>query len=297
MTFRRSASGLSNLHLFLNSDAVVFLEGGESLTREEVDQGQYSEASSDIRYWQSLFRVFRPGGRLEFRSVGSKSVVQSIAADVCAGRVRNVIAAMDRDYEDVIGTRFTCNNVVYTYGYAWENDCWRAECIADAVISIAGLTEARKDDVLKETERCIDEFCKAIRHAVKADCLLIQNGKSLFDRGAHLRYISTDRRGRPSANREQIRAAFAHARRATERTVRLKHPMSISAAKDCYGHLVGDFCYRVLGYVLRQCGWVVKIPKDVAISFVVEKFMALLRSNAAPDLVAHYRSEFARVTY
>ena len=82
MIFRRTSSGLSNQHLFLNVDTVVFVEGGKSYSKEEVYSGQFDTHSIDIQFWRGLFSIYRNSESLQFRAIGSKNTLKSIIQDV-----------------------------------------------------------------------------------------------------------------------------------------------------------------------------------------------------------------------
>ena len=82
MTFIRTASGLSNLYLFVGVDAVIFLEGGDSITSEDVESGKFSDCSPDIQFWRGLFDIYLPALKFDFRSVGSKSTLSRIAQEI-----------------------------------------------------------------------------------------------------------------------------------------------------------------------------------------------------------------------
>ena len=58
MIIRRTVPGETNKRLFLGVDAVVYVEGGKSLTRDEVEQGQFDIAAMDIQFLGAIVRCF-----------------------------------------------------------------------------------------------------------------------------------------------------------------------------------------------------------------------------------------------
>jgi hypothetical protein len=65
MSFRRTSPGLSNMHLFLNVEAIVFVEGGSnSYSLEEVERGLYNCESIDLLFWSKIFEIFLPTKKL-----------------------------------------------------------------------------------------------------------------------------------------------------------------------------------------------------------------------------------------
>lgn len=297
MIFRRTSSGLSNLYLFVGAEAVIFLEGGPTtFTREKIEDGAFTSISSDIRYWQALFADFLPSRKYQFRSIGSKEAVKSIAIDIKNGSISNVIAIMDRDFDNLSGEIIDGDNILYTYGYSWENDCWTTEAINSAVISLTGLCATKANDVETEVNDLFMSFCKHIKCAVKADSLMIQNGFSLFDRVKPARYISIEAGGKPNLCMKQIKKSFKDSRLKVASPIYKKFNLANSPLTDCFGHLLADFSYRVLIYLIK---WVYKLPmvaKDYASAVVIDKYISAMNHGKLPNQKAHYDHSFSRVT-
>jgi hypothetical protein len=142
MIFRRTPDGESNTHLFLRVDAVVYVEGGHSLTPDEISAGRYDVYSVDIQFWQRTFGAFFPGRSLDFRAVGAKPTLVSIAEDVIAGRIKNVVVAMDRDHDEFKGRLKSGPNVLYTQGYSWECDVWPPEVTEEVFFALCPVSRA-----------------------------------------------------------------------------------------------------------------------------------------------------------
>ena len=86
-TFRRTELRVTDRHLFLGVDAVVFLEGGKtSFTPEEVGSGSYTAQAEDLKYWQIVFSKFAPSHTLHSRAVGSKNTIKEIGLLAASGR-------------------------------------------------------------------------------------------------------------------------------------------------------------------------------------------------------------------
>lgn len=180
MTFRRTTSGLNNSYLFYRVDAVVYLEGGDSLTKEEIENGTFNTATDDIRFWQALFGFYRPGKSYQFCSVGSKETVKSIAEDIVQGRVQNVIVAMDRDFDNINSRLINGNNIIYTLGYSWENDAWTPAAVLEAYCLLSGSCKISVQTEKELIEQYFMGCIGKIRGGVRADAVLSQNGSSLF---------------------------------------------------------------------------------------------------------------------
>lgn len=107
MTFTRSNSGIGNSALFFGADRTVYIEG----------------TGDDQRFWQSVFAVFYTGPlRFHFKSLGPRSAVLPYVNGIANKSIANVIAIVDSDYEGLKFSKFKIPNVIYSYGYSFEND-------------------------------------------------------------------------------------------------------------------------------------------------------------------------------
>ncbi|MDR7377197.1 hypothetical protein J2X19_001876 [Rhodoferax ferrireducens] len=107
MSFTRSQSGIRNTSLFFGVDRTVYVEG------TGVDQ----------RFWQSVFSVFYKGPlSFHFKSIGPRSAVMSYVEKIAKSEAANTIAIMDSDYEGLKFSKFDIPNIIYTFGYSFEND-------------------------------------------------------------------------------------------------------------------------------------------------------------------------------
>ena len=295
MSFRRTESGLTNLYLFFGVDAVVYLEGGSSICRDDVNHGLYTDSTQDIRFWQTIFNIYRPDKNYKFCSVGSKETVKSIAMDIVEGRVSNVIAAMDRDFDHINGRLIVANNIIYTFGYSWENDAWNKSALREAFCSLSGACSTRIDTEEEIINRCFHEIASKLRGAVRIDAVLSQYDNSFFDREKFMRYVDIKRNGMPVVNIEQIKNSLAESRNKVEGAIARKNHFTLSPLIDCFGHLFAEYVYRILAYLLEKIRKNPKLPKDYASSMVVEKFGQLLNNDLLSDIKQHYDSEFSRV--
>lgn len=295
MSFRRTESGLTNLYLFFGVDAVVYLEGGASLCRDEVNQGLYTDSTQDIRFWQTLFSIYRSDKKYKFCSVGSKETVKSIATDISDGRVANVIAAMDRDFDHINGRLISANNIIYTFGYSWENDAWNKDAVREAFCSLSGACATKIDAEKEILDNYYQELASLLRGAIRIDAVLSQYDNSLFDRKSYMRYVELNRNGMPAVNQEQINKSLSEAREKIDGAIVRKNHFVLSSLIDCFGHLFAEYAYRLLAYLLEKMRNNPKIPKDYAASMIVEKFGQLLVDNLLPDIKFHYDSEFSHV--
>lgn len=295
MTFRRTRSGLSNLYLFFSVDAIVFLEGGRSINREDVDSDKYTKSSSDIRYWQTLFGVYRPDKNYQFRSIGSKENVKSIACDIKAGAITNIIVAMDRDFDHINGRIILSNNVLYTKGYSWENDAWNKATMLKAYCTLSGVCKSNLENEIDTIKQAIGAFSSHMRDAIRIDAILSQYGSSVFDREKPGRYVLIENNEVPTINTDQVKNSLVEAKVRIGSQILRKSELRINVLSDCFGHLFAEYAYRVLVYLLKKIRNLQRIPKEYATGMVVEKFGKAIANGILPELKQHYDVEFSRV--
>jgi len=295
MSFRRTESGLSNSYLFFGVDAVVYLEGGSSLCRNDVNKGDYTDATHDIRFWQTVFSLYRPDKTFKFCSIGSKETVSSIAQDILDGKIVNVIAAMDRDFDHINHRLLISSNVIYTHGYSWENDAWNEMSLKEAFCVLSGACKTKMQIETDIIEKYYNDLALCLRGPTRMDAVLSQHENSFYNRGSYMRYVKIEQNGQPAVDREQIKSSMLDVRQRIGKPIVRKSPFVISPLVDCFGHLFAEYAYRILVFLLEKVRNNPKIPKDYATSMIVEKFGQLLAHGLLPDLKQHYDSEFSRV--
>lgn len=295
MSFRRTESGLTNLHLFFGVDAVVYLEGGESLSREEVDSGVYADSTNDIMFWKTIFSIYRPERKYKFCSIGSKNTVKSIALDIKEGGINNVIVAMDRDFDHINARLIEAENIIYTFGYSWENDAWNKTALMEAFCALSGACKTGVQEESGIIDHYYRDCASKLKWATRIDALLSQYDNSLFDRNSYMRYVKIEKNGMPTVNWEQVKTSMSLARQKLDGPIVRKTSFTVSFLVDCYGHLFAEYAYRILTYLLEKIRRNPKIPKNYATSMVVEKFGQLLLNDSLPELIRHYDSEFSNV--
>lgn len=263
MSFRRTNSGLSNLYLFLDCDAVVFLEGGDSLRKDQVENGLYNDLSEDIQFWQTAFSIFRPERKYQFRSIGSKETVKSIAADVMNGHTNNVIVAMDRDFDHLNGRLLLSDNIIYTRGYSWENDAWNKLALVEAFYTLSGSCKTQIDAEATIVDGYFEKCLLGLRGAVRIDAILSQYNNSLFDRDSYIRYLDIKKACMPKLNYKEVRNSLTSARKKVGKPITRKTNFTITPFIDCFGHLYAELSYRIMSYLLEKRKFP-KIPKRSA---------------------------------
>lgn len=168
MTFTRSASGIANSSLFFGSDRTVYVEGD----------------GSDERFWREVFHLIYKGPlKFHFKSVGSRTAVLPYAQNIACGITANAIAIMDSDFELLKCSALPIKNIVYSYGYSYENDLLsmkQAIKITSQFHAAAGLSRFRQ--VTRRLHRAMAELAKIAQldliANINGDFFLPKNGNT-----------------------------------------------------------------------------------------------------------------------
>jgi hypothetical protein len=294
LSFRRSNSGLSNLHLFYRVDAVVFVEGGgRTLSFEEVAGGAFNEIAHDAKFWSLIFRRLLSTFKFKFRAVGSKSTLLELASLVVSDDVANVVICMDRDLDNYLGRIIRHPRIAYTHGYSWENDAWslgsalrvfrKISCVGDPAAAIS------------EIKASFATFGRQLRWPLLAHALLVSSG-ILEITTADLEQTVVRGAGQmPALNCARLRSAVRDARvRHPKVIVKFPNPARFSVFEDCYGHLLATFAFHTVAYALRKHCNVRAFGKDVAASVAIEESYAAISANKAKKL--HYVNQALAVS-
>lgn len=291
MNFQRTPSGLSNMHLFLDVDAVVYVEGGSlSLSFKDVLAGKGEKFSTDIQFWQKMFEVFCPDQKFAFKAVGTKGTLLHIAAEIAAGNVANVCVAMDRDFDNLKGTLKIAPNIFYTLGYSWENDVWN-EIIVESVFYTLCPVDKTKTPIRFQINQILNEFDQRIRWAIHGDVVLSFNNLSLIPRDKEGGLIG-QKDGKPYINRVRILELIRKIKET--RTISYFSKLSPIAynRRNCCGHLVAIYCHQLLQSLFRNLCRMPSIHKNALNGVGIDKFFDKLQSGIFPECYLHYENQF-----
>ena len=200
---------------------------------------------------------------------------------------------MDRDFDNICETKINSNNVLYTKGYSWENDCWTPEVIYDAYCILSGSCKTNSTETLQEIINIYIDFEKSTRRYIKLDAVLLQNSHSFFDRAKPEKYITINSSRRPSFNTQQGKQTLREIRNSLPRPLRRRFDLPPTSLEDCFGHLFEAFGFRVLSFFLKKLS-LPNPPKDYATSAVVNAFKDKF-SDKKSAMHTHYLGELSRV--
>lgn len=141
--FEYSRAAQSILPKFYGVDILLFVEGTNG---------------EDCLFWENIFEQFC-SKKVKISQRGGKGELLKIL-NQDGGLADNIYIALDRDLEDVcpkIGKR---KNLIYTYGYSYENDLYSEELIADIIRR--HLHIPKKPEIQKKIRICMQTFATEI---------------------------------------------------------------------------------------------------------------------------------------
>lgn len=300
MSFSRTNDGLSAMHIFLDVDLVVFVEGGrETHSASDAIEGRYNSDTHDIRFWEGIFSTFLPTVKAEFRSLGGNVGVREIGKMVADGSVSNVLAATDRDFEEYFHGGSKLRGCLRTWGYSWENDVCTTQVLSEAIYSYSGRSRASLD-AQAEAEEILSSITRRLRRYVIADYMLHLYNKSLIPREKPIKFINEGTKKSPPSFREaaaindfRIITAGRWRVRSSNRSI---DPWScLSAARDCCGHFIMEIYYRALIHLLQKHSKGIKMEKDFGVLCLVREFFDQFRGGRIENVYRHYEGQIDAV--
>lgn len=296
MTLKRSRHGLANLNLFHRTDFVLYVEGGESISKIEAlrpDTG--SDTGHDAQFWDVVWHRFSNGQTVTIKAVGSKQTVLSIHRDIVANQIDTVLAAVDADLDRASGELVPDKYLITTWGYSWENDVWQDSVFAETLRLLCCRISDDKD-VLYATQEVFDALGKDMKWAVPKELAIYPYGKFLFDRKKYRRHLKTDE-PTPKLNRSSIKELEKNMWRDVDSTIPIRRPLSMSSCtwRLCFGHLLADFLYHALFGWMLELKAPSKASKSIVHSTAINAFKDLVLNEVESPVAQHFTQEFARV--
>lgn len=285
MAFKRTKYGIANQNLFHNVDFVVFVEGGsKSFSKEEVENDNYNNESDDVIFWERIFRKYKTNVSLKFKAVGSKSTALKIAEDIAVNNISTAYVAMDKEFDDILGKEIDSNKILYTYGYSWENDALSKEL----------LKELLEDLTAKSVEKSLifdpyEKFIKELKLSVYADGYQFSKSDSFFPRQGYLRCVKCDLKSEPKLKKDEIDLLLNQKNLNKSTLYSFGNRNSIVTEKYCYGHLLADFCWHLISYLLKTVYKLKPVDKRIINRLILNKYINFL----SPDLDNYYRRQLA----
>lgn len=294
MSLRRTAGGLASLHLFFRVDCIVYCEGGFPLGEADVLAGQGDEQTLDVMFWKSICEFVGAKRNYHFKSVGSKTTLKSIAADIATHGIATVLVSLDRDYDWHCARHLNHPRVLYTYGYSWESDTVCAlglerlffrlfpKTPVSKKIFADGLTHIRKVGA-ELVKWCETEIALSAR---KMDLLFVRDkpSASLELNGVILPGLSVVRI-RTSLTRVGLR----------RRPKRLVAVATNEVFRHVWGKLASRLFYHVFVRLAQRCDDTVKMNYDMFMRFMISEMLETVKQGLSSEEKLDYYQQMSSV--
>jgi hypothetical protein len=300
LSFLRTSRGLSNLHLFFGVDAVVYVEGGApGLTLDDFEQGRFNSYALDIAFWETVIGYFRPGRKYAIRAAGVKTTVLQLASLVASNQVTRLIVAMDRDLDNWRNQIVRHPAVLYTWGYSWENDVWH-DYQADVFFAVCPIPRTNSPVGQEITGRS-KIFATSLNRLVIADVLLANANMPGTPKGCGERLIETTRSGEPLPNKAQARQllkqALAGRGRGQNRIRVTKMKRKAEFWRDCQGHAIGLFFFRLFSHLKDRLGGRPRLTKEQVSMAALQVFRAQVLARPTLPISIYYAQMCSSLPY
>lgn len=230
-----------------------------------------------------------------FKAVGSKQTLLEIANEVVSEKITNTYVAMDRDFDILKNIDIKGKGIFYTYGYSWENDVWQIDIVYDVLNAFCG-NKCVFEETKKDIEKLYKEFLKDIFCCVSTDAFLFMKDISFWDRKNHLKYLKFGKKIKPKVNLEIISSSFCGLNLNESNIEKFGTENNLHAQKDCFGHLISDYCYWLFVYLLNKLNKFPPIAKHYFNCVGIDKFILKLSNNKYPEIYNHYQLTFSSIT-
>jgi hypothetical protein len=255
MAFERSPLGQRNRALFLNVDAIVYVEGGRG--RGDKDE------SFDAMFWKKVFQAFRTDLRVKIIAKGSKQNIIALISQVGDSIIDNVFYAMDRDYDDLINKAIDGKNVLYTFGYSFENDIFSVAnlpTLFENICPVFGGSEAIVEDVQSATA----EFARDVWWAHLADLAGVITARAVIDRKSPQKYFGSHSYGAKPKILKTMLSSDVYKANADQTRVRVRNlPLTTNMLpRYVVGHLYSAFVFKLMVYLHKLHSSTSKLTKD-----------------------------------
>jgi len=286
MTLRITINGLKSLHLFYKVDRIVYCEGGESLTIDDVVGGGGTVSTLDILFWSSMLLRDEQKLKVHFKSVGSKETIKSILDDVVRGNIHTIRVCRDRDHDNVLQAIGKSNYLLHTYRYSWENDVISLESLLEVVSTFVPKGELF-DKLRFKLESFYYQLLSTILTWTEMDiALYVRRGTPLFERQKPISCVDCNSYPpelRNTALRQRLNG-FGYSR-GPRPVVRLSQK---TVAENVFGKLLSKVMYHATAMLLKEILPNCKFSYEVFMRMIVDRARIIINSGRDSVLHTHY---------
>lgn len=284
--FERSRFGQQNRSLFLGCDVVLYVEGR--------GRGSSGANGYDFLFWKRMFEAVRPELRLEIIQKGSKTNVLAILSDWGHNPPQGVYCAVDSDYDVLRGEMLAHPQLLFTYGYSFENDILFSDNIVETFFANCPVDYAscNVDELVSGWYSQLDRIG---RRLARCDAATTKNGWAVIDREKFQRYLSRVADRDVRFRIDQVRYSIKNANRKPRPPLVVNYRNDICGRRHLLGHLIFEFAYRVYLALLARFWSSTNFSRDVLTSVAITSLFSLIRSGSTHPVAHHYRNMLATV--
>lgn len=280
MTFTRTNSGRSNLAAFLGVKYIIYSEGGEF----DKTLGK-NRNSIDAIFWKGVFSRFFPDLDCIFRPMGSKVNLLPFARDIKDSKISNSIVVMDRDHDHHRNCLIVHPSILYTYGYSWENDAWRAELIISKLerISDNGVSAEVAENIRGKCRNFFIDFNRLVYVDVLCSLARVQG----VHREKFWAIVDSRNPDRLKVKKEAFKTLISGVKANRVNPFRYVGNERVIPERDCYGKLLSMFLYNVFTECFKSVTGQKNLSREMADVMVAEHFQ-YANLSADSDVVNYY---------
>jgi len=128
-----------------------------------------------------------------------------------------------------------------------------------------------------------------LKLGVYADGYQFSKSDSFLPRKGHMRCVNCDLRKEPKLKKDEINSLLNQYNLKKSTLYSFGNRNSIDAEKYCYGHLLADFCWHLISYLLKTVFKLKPVDKGVINRLILNRFVDYLN----PEKDNYYKKQFA----
>lgn len=231
------------LPAFHDSDIIVYIESGE--------RGQ------DRFFWEKIFKKFCSNKKVTFSPKGGKGEVLAILEK---GIADNNFVAIDRDLDDIFKSPYLKDNknLIYTWGYSYENDMYSLDSVFNIIRVCFSLSVDKEDETKQNLEERTKSFIEQIAPYMCSFAEGLREGKNVYPNPKSKSFDRLFNCGSFSLNLKEVKKCIKSLKLKKNCCDDGKHAI-FKDIRYCNGHLLETFfCHLVNSYIVKGK----KINKD-----------------------------------
>lgn len=264
---------------------MCYVEGGKySLNVTEVLLGEFNDTSFDILFWKGLFQNYAPQYTVKFKAVGSKSTIIQIIDIIEKEKIPNTVFCIDSEFDELHKKKVDKGNIIYSYGYSFENDIMNYE----NVVFCIGCHSGQKIEEDQQIKELLSNFFTEIKQYVIYDEYCFRKNIPFFDRESPNKHLNIQPNTCPTIKHQSFETMIS----ALKPHSIQNDLIDIESGRYCFGHLVESFFYHFTRWILLKLG-IKSIPKHSFLNSLIYNCV-----NTFDKIKnAYYEKEFTKIMF